>query len=140
MTLNRPSWDTYYLDIAKAVSARGDCVRAQHGAVVVKEHKIVATGYNGTPVGDERSCGASGGCPRALDPNAKHSEGNYDLCWATHAESNALLRAAWADLQGATVYITGQPCGGCTKLLNSAGIARYVWRNGDFTDSVTIRR
>lgn len=124
---SRPSWDEYYLNIAVAVSARGDCVRAKHGAVIVKDHKIVSTGYNGTPSGSENSCGEAGGCPRALDPNAKHSEGNYDLCWATHAESNALLRASWSELQGATVYITGKPCPGCSKLIASAGIARVVY-------------
>ena len=123
----RPDWDTYYLAIAKAVSTRGDCVRAQHGAIVVKDYKIVSTGYNGTPPGDERSCGATGQCPRALDPTAKHAEGNYDLCWATHAEANALLRASWwSELNNATIYITGKPCPGCLKLINSAGIERIV--------------
>lgn len=120
---HRPSWDEYYMGIAEAVSLRGDCVRARHGAVVVKNHKIVSTGYNGTPPGDARSCGATGECPRALDGSAKHSEGQYDLCWATHAEANALLRASWEDLQGAEIYITGQPCPGCAKLISSSGIS-----------------
>jgi len=123
----RPSWDDYYLDIAKAVSARGDCVRAQHGAVVVKDHKIVSTGYNGTPAGDERSCGSTGQCPRALDQTAQHAKGEYDLCWSTHAEANALLRASWGDLLGATLYITGQPCPGCLKLIASSGVERTVY-------------
>ena len=122
----RPSWDQYYFDIAKAVSARGDCIRAQHGAVVVKEHKIVSTGYNGTQPG-AKSCRDTGECPRALDPSSEHSKGNYDLCWATHAESNALLRASWSDLQGSTIYITGEPCPGCLKLIKSSGIKRVVW-------------
>ena len=122
----RPSWDEYYLNIAKAVSARGDCVRAQHGAVVVKNHKIVSTGYNGTPPNDDRSCGKTGKCPRALDPESQHSQGNYDLCWATHAESNALLRASWEDLLDSTLYVTGKPCPGCTKLIASSGIVRVV--------------
>jgi dCMP deaminase len=121
--INRPNWDTYYLGIATAVAARGDCVRAQHGCVIVNDHRIVATGYNGTPPGG-RSCGATGECPRALDPNAKHSQGHYDLCWATHAEANAVLRASWSDLRGATAYITGTPCAGCTKLLSAAGVSR----------------
>lgn len=124
--MNRPSWDDYYLEIAKAVSLRGDCVRAQHGAVVVKKHKIVSTGYNGTPSGSTNSCGATGQCPRALDKDAQHSKGDYDLCWATHAEANALLRADWNDLQEATIYITGQPCPGCLKLIASAGIKKIV--------------
>lgn len=130
MTFDRPSWDEYYLGIAKAVSTRGDCVRAQHGAVVVKDHKIVSTGYNGTPAGNLNSCGATGQCPRALDPHAEHGKGQYDLCWSTHAESNALLRASWSDLQGAIIYITGQPCPGCSKLIASAGISRVVWEEG----------
>jgi len=121
---DRPDWDDYYLGIARAVAARADCVRAKHGAVVVKDHKIVSTGYNGTPAGDPRSCGATGQCPRALDASARHGHGDYDLCWATHAESNALLRASWDDLRGATMYITGAPCPGCAKLIKSAGIDR----------------
>lgn len=124
--IHRPDWDTYYLGIAKAVSARGDCVRAQHGAVVVKNHKIVATGYNGAPSGSPNSCGKTGDCPRNHDPNAIHSEGQYDLCWATHAEANALMRASWEEMQEATIYLTGKPCPGCMKLINSAGIARIV--------------
>ena len=122
----KPDWDRYYLDIATAVSARGDCVRAQHGAVVVKNHKIVSTGYNGTPAGDTRSCGATGECPRNKDATAQHSKGDYDLCWTTHAEANALLRASWEEMQGATIYITGDPCLGCFKLIESAGIDYLV--------------
>ena len=136
----RPSWDDYYLDIAKAVSARGDCVRAQHGCVIVKDHSIVSTGYNGTPAGDDRSCGTTGQCPRALDAAAGHSKGEYDLCWATHAESNALLRASWDVLQGATAYITGAPCSGCVKLLSSSGVTRVVWRNGAITEYLPMGR
>ncbi len=124
----RPDWDDYYLGIAHAVARRGDCRRAQHGAVVVKEHRIVATGYNGTPPGDERSCGSSGLCPRNLDASAQHSSGAYDLCWATHAEANALLRAEWQALGGADIYVTGRPCPGCVKLIASAGIRRTVWQ------------
>lgn len=126
LMVNRPDWDTYYLDIAKAVSKRGDCVRAQHGAVVVKDQKIVATGYNGTPPGNTRSCGATGACPRNLDITSEHYKGDYDLCWTTHAEANALLRASWNDLQGAVIYVTGKPCRGCAKLIKSAGIDRVV--------------
>lgn len=123
----RPGWDDYYLGIARAVARRGDCTRAQHGAVIVNDQRIVATGYNGTPPGDDRSCGTTGQCPRNLDPHARHSEGQYDQCWATHAEANALMRAEWGALTGATIYITGQPCPGCTKLIASAGIARTIW-------------
>lgn len=125
--IHRPSWDDYYLGIAKAVSTRGDCVRRQHGAVIVKNHSIIATGYNGSPPGSDKSCGATGQCPRNLDPNSKHGEGSYDLCWATHAEANAIIRASWEDLQDSTIYITGSPCPGCSKLIASAGIDRVVF-------------
>jgi dCMP deaminase len=124
--IQRPDWDFYYMQIAFAVAARGDCVRAQHGAVIVKDHKIISTGYNGTPPGDSRSCGQTGQCPRALDQNSEHSKGDYDLCWATHAEANAIIRASWDELKGATIYVTGDPCPGCTKLIASAGIERLV--------------
>lgn len=129
--IERPDWDTYYMRIAMAVSLRGDCVRAQHGTVIVKDHKIISTGYNGTPPGDERSCGATGQCPRALDPNSEHSKGDYDLCWATHSEANAIIRASWDELKGSTIYITGQPCPGCSKLIQSAGIDRMVFIEPD---------
>ena len=127
----RPDWDVYYMNIALAVSLRGDCVRTQHGTVIVKDHKIISTGYNGTPPGDERSCGATGQCPRALDPNSEHSKGDYDLCWATHSEANAIIRASWDELKGSTIYITGQPCPGCSKLIQSAGIDRMVFIEPD---------
>ncbi len=123
---SRPDWDEYYLNIARAVAARGDCARRQHGSIIVKNHKIISTGYNGTPPGDDRSCGDTGQCPRNLDAGAVHGKGDYDLCWATHAEANALLRASWEELQGATIYITGAPCGGCSKLIASSGINRIV--------------
>ena len=127
----RPDWDTYYMGIAFAVSKRGDCARRQHGAVIVKDHKIVSTGYNGTPPGDNRSCGSTGLCPRNLDTNAEHNAGEYDQCWATHAESNALLRASWSDLMGATLYVTGEtPCPGCKKLIQSSGITRIFGTEG----------
>lgn len=120
--MTRPSWTEYYLGIAKVVASRGDCTRAQHGAVIVKDRRIVATGYNGTPPGRE-SCLLTGECPRAKDPNAEHSKGDYDLCWSTHAEANAIIRASYEDMQGATMYITGQPCPGCLKLIQSARLA-----------------
>lgn len=122
----RPTWDEYYLGVAAAVAARGDCARRQIGAVIVKGHKIVSSGYNGTPPGDDRSCRETGQCPRNLDSEAQHSAGEYDLCWASHAEANALLRANWDDMQDATIYVTGEPCPGCAKLIRSSGIGRVV--------------
>lgn len=127
----RPGWDAYYLGIAKAVAMRGDCSRARHGAVIVQGHRIVATGYNGTPPGSKLSC-LQGDCPRAsLSYDELPSGSSYDTgpgaCISTHAEASALLRANWEDMQDATIYITGAPCGGCTKLIASSGIGRIVY-------------
>jgi dCMP deaminase len=127
----RPDWSDYYLGIARAVAARGDCSRAQHGAVIVKGHKIVATGYNGTPPGDKRSC-LQGDCPRALlSYDELPSGSSYDTgpgtCISTHAEASALLRCSWDDMQDSVIYITGQPCAGCQKLIDSSGIKEVIW-------------
>lgn len=120
----RPDWDTYFVGIAQAVSARGDCHRSQVGAVLVGvDHRIRATGFNGSPPGGP-SC-LAGGCPRC---NSDQPSGTgYEDCIETHAEANALLYANWQDCQGATLYITREPCKDCSKLLASSGLARAVW-------------
>lgn len=120
----RPGWDDYFLDIAEAVAARADCRRAQHGAVIVKDRRIVSTGYNGSPAGGA-SC-LAGECPRGLlsmaEIPANHAD--YSNCIALHAEQNAI---AYARERGDTIYITGQPCDMCWKLIAAAGIRRIVW-------------
>lgn len=120
----RPDWDTYYLDIAKAVSKRGECSRRQVGAVIVREHTIVATGYNGYPPGD-RSC-LEGHCPRA-NSQAKPGSGYANSgCGAIHAECNAIIRAGRERCLGATIYVTAKPCVLCAPLIKAAGITRVV--------------
>lgn len=123
----RPNWDEYFLDIAKAVSRRGDCTRAQHGAVVVHSNRIVATGYNGSPSGG-KSC-LKGECPRGQLTVAElaHNSPDYSNCIALHAEANAIAHADRAECQGATIYITGAPCDMCNKLIQAAGIERIVF-------------
>ncbi|WP_420834127.1 deoxycytidylate deaminase [Streptomyces yunnanensis] len=123
----RLDWQSYFLGIAKAVSARGDCHRSQVGAVLVgADKRIRATGYNGTPLGGP-SCMA-GECSRC---NSDQPSGSgYEACEETHAEANCLLYANWSDCQGATIYITRAPCRDCTKLIRSAGIARVIWPGG----------
>ena len=120
----RPTWDAYFLSIAIAVSARADCQRRRHGAVIVDRfNRVIATGYNGTPPGDERSC-IGGDCPRALS-DAPHNEGTYDDCIALHAEQNAIANAA-RDMRGGRIFVTGEPCGMCSKLVAAAGLTA-VW-------------
>lgn len=129
--MSRPDWPEYFLAIAKAVSARADCRRAQYGAVIVKDNRIISTGYNGSAPG-EPSC-LDGGCPRGrmgFEEMPSFLEGNHDFsnCISLHAEQNALARCRE---QGDTIYISGSrpapPCDMCAKLIKAAGIERVVY-------------
>ena len=127
--MKRPDWDEYYLNIAKAVSLRGECKRRRVGAVIVKNHSIVGTGYNGTSPG-AKSC-LDGACPRAesnVEPNANYAESG---CHVIHAETNALMRTPWNDMMGATIYVTDRPCADCWPKIRNTGIIRVVWPGGE---------
>ncbi|WP_443057841.1 deoxycytidylate deaminase [Streptomyces sp. KLMMK] len=122
----RPDWDTYFLGIATAVAARGDCCRCRVGAVVVgPDRRIVSTGYNGSYPGGP-SCSA-GECPRCLSEIPSGT--SYEDCVETHAEANALLYADWSSCQGSTIYITRSACKDCSKLIKSAGVHRIVYQD-----------
>lgn len=130
MTLHRPDWDDYFLIIARSVSARADCRRARHGAVIVStDHRIVSTGYNGSAPGGP-SC-LEGACTRGhlLESQVAHNQADYSNCIALHAEQNAIAFADHRDTVGATLYITGTPCDMCAKLVAAAGIVRIVVEN-----------
>lgn len=123
----RPSWDEYFVGIAQAVAKRADCTRRQVGAVIVKNHRIVSTGYNGSPPGGP-SC-LAGECPRAcsgVTPLSSYDTGP-GACIALHAEANALLYADREAREGATLYLTCEPCDGCLRLIRGSGLARYVY-------------
>lgn len=122
--LDRPGWDEYFSTIALAVARRGDCTRAQVGAVIVKDNRIVSTGYNGAPAG-ERGCLSDRACPRGHEPNQKPG-GDYSNCIALHAEQNAIAYANGEQCRGATMYVTYAPCDMCSKLIRAAGIERIV--------------
>jgi dCMP deaminase len=123
--MRRPSWDAYYLGIARAVAARASCLRRQVGAVIVVDNAILATGYNGTPMG-VRNCD-EGGCPRCAS-DAPPGAG-YDACICVHAEENAIAFAARHGnaTKGGTLYSTLRPCFGCAKKSIQAGIRRIVF-------------
>lgn len=134
---DRPDWDNYYLNLAAAVALRANCTRRKVGAVLVRAANggVAATGYNGAPSGAE-GC-LEGACPRGLltvaelPPDSDYSgEGEVNgsgRCDALHAEWNVLLRASWADLQGATLYITDEPCHICKVLIAGSGITKVMW-------------
>lgn len=125
--MHRLGWDEYFLRIAEVVAARANCAKRRVAAVVVRDHRIVSTGYNGTPRGT-RNC-TDGGCKRCLDL-APSGSGLSD-CLCSHAEENAIVQAAYhgVSLRGATLYCTFQPCTMCTKMIINAGIAEVVYRS-----------
>lgn len=118
----RPSWDDYFMGIARAVSLRGDCTRRQVGCVLVDyQHRVIGTGYNGAEPGGP-SC-LAGECPRGRS-DAPRTE-DYSNCVAIHAEANALLFSR-VSARGATAYVTSPVCDGCAKLLRGVGVIRVV--------------
>ncbi len=129
----RPSWDEYFLSIAKLVASRSTCLRRKVGAVVVKDQRILATGYNGAPAG-LKHC-AEVGCLR--DRLGIPSGERQEICRGIHAEQNALVQAATSgvDVRGSTIYCTIQPCILCAKLIIGVGITRVVIGE-DYPDSL----
>jgi len=127
-TTRRPSWDEYFMNIARAVASRSTCSRRSVGALVVKEKRILATGYNGAPAGLRHCDHSDGGDMR--DGHCARS---------THAEQNALVQAAkyGTAIDGATVYCTDQPCLVCAKLLVNAGVRRVVFE-GEYPDDLAV--
>jgi dCMP deaminase len=124
----RPQWDEYFLNIAKAVSQRSDCERDKVGAVVVgADRRIRSTGYNGSPAGMV-GCSA---CPRRTSEVAPGS--CYSNCVAIHAELNALLYCDRSDLPGSTLYITREPCYGCSKAIAASGVAFVIYQQSNGT-------
>lgn len=127
--MKRPNWDDYYMNIAEAVSLRGECRRRQIGAIIVKHHAIVGEGYNGAPPG-EKSC-LEGACPRATSdapPDKNYAESG---CHVIHAETNALLRTSWGNMNGATMYVTAQPCNDCWPKIRATGLSFVIYKNVD---------
>ncbi len=125
---NRPGWDEYFLDIAGLVARRSTCLRRHVGAVLVKEKRILATGYNGAPTG-LRHC-LEVGCLRE-QYNVPSGE-RHELCRGLHAEQNSIIQAALhgVGVREATLYCTNQPCVICAKMIINAGVAKVIFREG----------
>jgi dCMP deaminase len=116
--IKRKSWDEYFLEVAEVVSTRSTCNRLKVGCVIVKDNRIVSTGYNGSVHG----------LPHCHDVGCLTNE--QGRCIRTiHAEENAILHARRDELIGATAYVTHEPCENCTKRLVQAGIKRVVFLN-----------
>lgn len=131
----RPSWDEYFMSIVELVKTRSTCLRRQVGALLVKDKRILATGYNGAPVGCKHC--AEVGCLR--DQLGVPSGQRHEICRATHAEQNAIAQAAYSgtSVKNSTLYVTTQPCVMCAKLAINAGISKIVFK-GDYPDELAM--
>jgi len=130
MTLSRsrPDWQEYFMDIAHLVARRSTCIRRNVGAVLVKDKRILATGYNGAPTGLAHC--AEVGCLR--EKNDIPSGQRHELCRGLHAEQNAIIQAAYhgISIRDAVLYCTTLPCSICLKMLLNAGISEIVFAEG----------
>jgi dCMP deaminase len=124
----RPSWEEYFFQIANQVATRSTCLRRQVGAVIVKDKRILATGYNGAPKGLVHCLDV--GCLR--EEMGIPSGQRHELCRALHAEQNAIAQAALhgVKIEGATVYVTHQPCSLCAKMIINTGIVEVYFDEG----------
>ncbi|GAV22199.1 deoxycytidylate deaminase [Carboxydothermus pertinax] len=132
----RPSWDEYFMQITEVVKTRSTCLRRQVGAVLVKDNRVLATGYNGAPKGVAHC--ETVGCLREQEhiPSGQR----HELCRGLHAEQNAIIQAAvyGVSTPGSTIYITHQPCSLCAKMLINAGVVRVVYK-GEYPDPLAMR-
>jgi dCMP deaminase len=121
----RPSWDEYFMSIARMVASRSNCVKRKVGAVIALDRRIVSTGYNGTPRGT-RNCN-EGGCPRCN--TFARSGSSLGDCLCSHGEENAITQAAYhgISVRGGTVFTTLCPCLICTKMIINSGINEVAY-------------
>ena len=132
---NRPSWEDYFMDITCLVAKRSTCTRRAVGAVIVKDRRLLATGYNGAP-SQVRHC-AEVGCMR--EQMKVPSGERHELCRGIHAEQNAIIQAAYhgVSVRGADIFCTNQPCSICARMIINAGIERIYYQSG-YADPLAI--
>ena len=121
----RPSWDEYFMSLARLAATRSTCLRRHVGAVIVKDRMLLSTGYNDTPRGLRNR--GDGGCARCASDAAAGT--GLDTCLCLHAEQNAIIQAAYhgVAIAGGAIYCTHQPCLTCAKMVVNAGLVRIVY-------------
>jgi len=131
----RPSWDQYFMDIVELVSRRSTCLRRKVGAILVRDKRILATGYNGPPAGIAH-CSETG-CLR--DKLKVPSGERHELCRGLHAEQNAIIQAALygVSTKGSTLYCTTHPCIICAKMIINSGIESFVYKES-YRDALAV--
>lgn len=125
---NRPSWEEYFMEIASLVARRSTCRRRAVGAILVKDKRVLTTGYNGAPMGLSHCLEI--GCLR--EKLGVPSGERHELCRGLHAEQNAVIQAALhgVSIRGADLYCTNTPCSICAKMLINAGINKIYYASG----------
>ena len=133
---DRPSWDEYFIAIVTQVATRSTCRRRQIGAVIVKDKRLLATGYNGAPTGLAHCLEV--GCLR--DECAVESGERHELCRGLHAEQNAIIQAALhgVSINGAVIYTTHQPCTLCAKMIINSGVRQIFYLN-PYPDELAVK-
>ncbi|MBW1727158.1 MAG: cytidine/deoxycytidylate deaminase family protein [Deltaproteobacteria bacterium] len=124
----RPSWQTYFMDITFLVAKRSTCIRRAVGAIIVKDKRILSTGYNGAPTGIKH-CSEIGCLREKL--NVPSGE-KHELCRGIHAEQNAIIQAAYhgVSIKDSNLFCTNMPCSICAKMIINAGIKKIYYHSG----------
>ncbi len=137
VSIKRPGWDQYFMNIAHVVAERSNCMKRQVAAVIVKDKRVISTGYNGTPRGT-KNC-SDGGCPRC---NGNGPSGaDLASCLCSHAEENSIVQAAYhgVSLKGASIYSTLSPCLTCTKMIINSGIEEVIYNKTYVIEEVPMK-
>jgi len=131
----RPAWDDYFMEITGMVAKRSTCLRRQVGAIIVRDNRILTTGYNGAPSGLAHCLDI--GCMR--QHQGVPSGERHELCRGLHAEQNAILQAAvhGITIAGGIFYVTHQPCVLCAKMMANARITKVVYQ-GNYPDPLAL--
>lgn len=132
-------WDARFMEMAEVIAGWASCYQKDRkiGAVIVKNKRIVTTGYNGAPAGI-KTCMERGECLRKKMGIASGTK--HEVCYAIHAEQNAIIQAAklGSSIEGATLYCTHQPCVICAKMIVNSGISRVVYKHG-YPDDFSVQ-
>ena len=130
------NWDNYFMDIADLVKTRATCMRRQVGAIIVKDNRILTTGYNGAPSGITE-CIRLKKCKRQ-ELNIPSGQ-RHEICKGVHAEQNAIIQAAYSgvSVKGSTMYVTDMPCNICAKMIINSGISKVIYKS-DYPDKESL--